>query len=1109
MSRLRWILAALVAASSTLVFGQAVNFGQIHGRVTDPSGAAVADARISATQTATGTQRTTTTNAEGAYSLPSLPVGPYALSVRAQGFRQYEQKGIVLQVGEDDQIDVKMTIGAALESVEVTADAATVETRETSVSDIIDQRQVVDLPLDGRQLTQLILITGAAANPTLANQDLLSTKNYANGTGDSSVTISVAGGQQNANNYLLDGGDHIDSFSNVNLPFPFPDATQEYSVQRSTLSARYGVHSGAVVNIVTKSGTNKWHGDVFEYIRNSAVNARRPIFDSSAASLQDTLKRNQFGGTVGGPVITNKLHFFAGYQGTRKRQTLPASQVIVPTAQILSGDFSTIESTTCQRTAKQLRDPATGQNLAGNRINPARFTSQATKLLQVVPTSANPCGILSFTQPNIADEDQGISRVDWSISPSQTLFGRYFIADFRSPPFFDGKNALTTTTAGQLSRTQSLALGHTWTLSNDLVNSVHVTGTRLGIFRGPAADMINPSALGVNIPAPVPNDLVVSVTGYFNIEGGTQTAGHFNSTAYQAANDVDWVKGHHQMAFGVNYIHNILNELSTFQTNGQFTFSGALSNDALLDLLLGLPNSFTQGNDEHENWYQNYYGFYFQDSWRVRPNLTLSGGIRWEPYLPAVDRFHRGSHFDLNAFRAGTRSTVFPTAPPGLFYCGDSQTPCEYVNGKMNMFSPRFGFNWDPRGSGKQTIRAGYGIFRENPEIFYFDRFADNSPFGSAVTITRPAGGFANPYQGQTVPVFPSPWPVTAQNAFFPANGVYINSPLDIKPTYVQQWNLALEQQAGAWLLSAAYMGNKTSHIWVAQEGNPSLFIPGQCSTTATAVSSVCTTTAAARRLLSQINATNGAFIASLTEANDGADANYHGMLLTAKHRFSRNYSVTANYTWSHCISDADFTGELTNSRPIAQTGNLAAERGNCGFDIRHIFNTAIIAATPQFQNRWLRLFATGWQASTIVSYHTGSYFSILSGNDWSASNIGRDRADQIGDPNAGTCTNGAAVHSVTCWFNTSAYVHNAPGTYGTSGRNSVVGPGLATVNAGVARRFRVTESQSMEVRFEAFNALNHTNLRNPTATLSNNKFGAIDAAGDPRILQLAVKYVF
>ncbi len=1116
------------------VFGQAVNFAQMHGTISDPSDAAIVGAQVKATQLSSGLIRTTVTNSEGHFSLPSLPVGPYQLEVMAPGFQNYLQTGLTLQVNQDPRIDVQLRVGTVTTVQEVTADAVMVQTNETAVSQVIDQQRVVDLPLDGRQATDLILLSGGAANPSIPGNDLLSSKNYGNGNVTSSVTatISVAGGQQNANNYLLDGGDHVDKFSNLNMPFPFPDAIQEFSVQTSTLTARYGAHPGSVVSVVTKSGGNSFHGNVFEFLRNDAVNAHHWIspfvHSTSGANPNDNvLRRNQFGGTIGGPIVRDKLQFFAGYQATRNFQEQAPTTIAVPTAAALAGDFSTLESTTCLSKARTLKDPAnSAKTFAGNKIPTGRFNQQALNLLQFIPVSSDPCGRTSLSLFNTGNEDQGVTRMDWSQSSRNTVFGRYFITDFRDPPIFDGVNLLTTGKAGQFARNQSAVIGDTYTLNSSMVNSFHLTANRMAIFRGPSGNVPNPAALGINVPSPVPSALVVSISNYFNVESGTATPGHFNNNSFQVADDFDWVRGKHQLAFGINWVHSQLNELSTFQSNGQFAFSGqssaGSSGDSLADFMLGAVQTFTQGNNEQENWRQSYYGLYAQDNYRILSNLTLNFGLRWEPYFPAQDRYKRGSHFDPAAFTAGTRSTVFPNAPPGLFFCGDSQTPCSYVNGHATNFSPRGGVNWDPRGKGKETIRAGYGLFYDNPEEFYFDRFADNSPFGSGISISRPAGGLTNPYQGLTVPPFPLPFPTAGgSNAFFPANGVYVNVPLNLRPTYVQQWNLSIDRQFGPnWLVSASYLGNRTNHLWLGYDANAPVFIPGSdCASSSTvkpvhgAGTSPCSTTAneQVRRVLALQNPTNGAFFSSISTATDEGNASYNGLLLTASHRFSQHFTLLANDTWSHCIGSGEFAGELSSSRLITNPNNFAADHGNCSFDIRHIFNSSFVASSPKFSNGLTGALLGNWQVSTIIGYHTGNHFSALGGSDASLTGIKQDRADIVGDPNTGTCANGAAVGTPTCWFNTNAFVTNAPGTFGTAGRNTLVGPGFLTFNAGLARQFKVRENQNLMLRFEAFNLLNHPNLANPVnSNPSSSQFGQITTTvGTPRVLQLAAKYSF
>ncbi|MBZ5568429.1 MAG: TonB-dependent receptor [Acidobacteriia bacterium] len=1133
-------VCAFVALAQNVVFGQAVNFAQIQGRISDPSGAAIVGAQITATQVETGLVRNTVSNAEGHYVLPNLPVGPYRVNVSASGFQNYQQKGMVLRVGETPELNIKLTVGSVAETIEVRADAALVETHENSISTMIDNERILQLPLDGRNMVSLVMGTGAATNPTLPSNDLNSTKNYGNGQSSGpSQTISVAGGQENANNYLLDGSDNNDAFSNVNAPYPFPDAIQEFSVQSSGLSARYGVHAGATVNAITKSGTNVYHGTLFEFLRNPAVNAHHVFFTTPApGSRDDTVKRNQFGGTFGGPIKKDKLLFFVGFQGTRQSASSNLTTVIVPTAAaITNGDFSVMMAAACQSSGKaKTLKTVNGVTITGNKVNPASFNASALALLKYVPasTDATGCGKISYSYPQIWNEDQGVAKVDWNLSPKQTVFARYFGTDSRVPLPFDKSDIIPQSQiSNQYARFQTGAIGHTFTISPNLVNSFHVTATRLAINRGPADDMINPASIGITVPSPVPNGLVLSISNYFATGGGSSMPGHFINNLYQIADDVDIVHGKHQFSFGINFMKMQLNYISTFQSNGQFTFGGNFSGDNLVDFMLGFPSNFAQGNPEAENWRYTYWGLYAQDNVKLRSNLTLNIGVRWEPYLPSTDIMKRGSHFDYAAFAAGTRSTVFPNAPAGLQYCGDPGVPCAYANNKLAQFSPRIGLIWDPTKNGSMTVRASYGLFYDSPEMYFFDRYADNSPYGSGVSFTPKAsagGTLSNPYAGQAgVPQFPLPFPKPGDPAaFFPLNGVYINNSFDVHPMYVQNWNFSVEKQLGSdWLLSLSYLGSKTTHVWVAYEANPGMNVPTVATPSAAAGGSGCTAGAAAatgntncRRALVVANPLQGQYFSNLTSLWDGANANYNAMLASVKHRFSRNYTFLSNYTWSHCISDQDFTGELTNSRPdlfVSPVTNpnlavLKGDRGNCGFDIRHSFNVSVVANSPKYQG-WKGVVLNNWQIAPLLTYRTGIPITVLTGVDTALTGTTtsfKDRPNLVGDPLSGTCANGFTVGSRNCWFNTAAYVAPATGTFGNVGRNSLSGPGGFTLDTSISRRFIFAETKELSLRLDTFNLLNHPVLGNPNASANSANFGKIlSQVGNGRTLQAAVKFSF
>jgi hypothetical protein len=1070
--------------------GQAVAIAEVAGRVSDPSGSPVAGAQVKAVETGKQQVHTTTTDDQGRYALPNLPVGSYRLEVQAPGFKVYGQSGILLQVGNNVEINATLQIGSVNESIEVTASTEMVETRDNSVSQVIDEKRIVDLPLNGRQATQLIVLSGAAVNAP--GGGMTGSKNYV-----SSTTISVAGGQANGVNYLLDGGDHNDNATNINLPVPFPDALQEFSVQTSSLPARYGLHPGAVVNAVTKSGTNSMHGDLFEFLRNGDLNARNTF-----APRHDTLKRNQFGGTLGDRIIRDKLFFFGGFQGTRQRTDPPQSVAYVPTSATLIGDFSAIDGGSCISGGKgrQLVDPVTRTPFAGDQIPVSRFNQQALNLLKYIPTSGDPCGKITYGIPSTGDEDQGIGRIDWVQNTKHSLFGRYFIADYQNPSTFDGRDLLTTTAAGNDERVQSLTLGDTYSFSGTAINSFHATVSRRRINRGPASNVINPSDLGVNIVTPYKNFLQASVSSYFSVGCGTCAAAFFNANTFQYADDVDIIRGKHQMAFGVDVVRDQLNFNNEWNRNGVFTFTGSTATgaistgDSLADLLTGTLSSFTQSNTLQYAARATVLGFYAQDTIKMSPRLTVNLGVRWDPYLPAYDYFGRGSYFSQSAFKAGQKSAVFTNAPAGLLFYGDQGIPKAYTDSKWALFSPRLGLAWDPDGSGKQSFRVSGAILRDTTELFYGERLTTNTPWGTSISLPSPAGGLSNPYAGYPGgSPFPAAYAVSS-NITFPSHGVYVNLPLDTTPTYMAQWNVSYQRQfTHDWLASVTYMGNKTTHIWVGEETNPATYIPGQSTTGNTDQ----------RRLLSLQNPVAAAAYGSIVQSDQGGNGSYNGLLLSVQHRFAQNYTVLANYTWSHCISDDDFTGELAGSQ-YQTPGNRTANRGDCNFDYRDVANVSIIALSSGWGSGWARRFSRDWQLAPILQIRSGAPLTVTTGSDTSLTGVGQDRPNIL-DPAAAV----PSEQSAASWLNRAAFAKNGPGTYGNAGRDILRGPGSVNLDFALSRIFELHENWRLEVRAEAFNAMNHVRLNNPTTSLNSSNFGIITGAADPRILQLAMKVNF
>ncbi|MBZ5579865.1 MAG: TonB-dependent receptor [Acidobacteriia bacterium] len=1089
ISNASWVGMLVVFALGSSVFAQSVS--QISGTVKDASGLGVPEAQVTVTQTDTGVTRSAISAASGAYSLPSLPIGPYRMEVKKQGFATFVQNGIVLQVDTAPTIDAVLTVGAVSQAVEVEAAATMVESHSSGVGQVVNQQQVVELPLNGRQVTQLITLAGGSSTvasgfgqaPTTGN--LMSSKNYPN-----EALVSVAGGMLNGTTYLMDGGTHNDVFNNLNLPLPFPDAVQEFKVETSALPAEYGQHSAGAVNVVTKSGSNQIHGDAFEFVRNGAFNAR-----DFFAPVNDNLKRNQFGGTIGGPIEKNKLFFFAGYQGTLIRSAPAATPAVVPTVSMLAGDFRAYESQ-CFGSPQTLKGPFVGNVLPG-----ASISSQAIAMAKAFPVGPEPCGNTTYTMIANQNEHVGLAKIDYQISAKQSFFGRYFATHSLVPSSFTGTE-LSVQNAGTDDEVNSLVLGHTYILGPGALNSFHATLDRVGItkFQVP---IITPSSIGVqNIYEPLPNYSNINITGDFSSAGGFATPGLVATTTYQFSDDFSLIKGSHEMKFGANYIRPMQATTFCVYCNGLFTFNGNNTGNAMADFISGRLDSFTQINISHDNEKWNYIGLYAQDNWKVNSRLTLSYGLRWEPYLNGRLLNGQVSHFDMGNFLNNVHSSVYPNAPAGTLYPGDAGFD---TGGRPNQtswlnFAPRLGVAWDPKGDGKTLIRASWGMLYDMPHTLFYYNYATEPLWGSSISLTSPQGGFANPWLG-----YPggNPFPSTQnKNTAYPTAGYYETVPLNVKNTYVEQWSLALQKQLGSsWLLKASYIGNNTVHLWTDRELNPAIYAPG--ATTATTQ---------ARRYFTQLNPAQGPFYGTVESLDDGGTASYNALIVSGEHRFAKNFSMLANYTLAHCISDLQTT-EL--SGPIyTDPSNRRNDRGDCtSVDVRHNFNLSAVVRSPHYASKALQWIAGDWQIAPIVGAHTGNYFSVTTGVDNALSGIAAQR------PNLTAASPYCANRSYTCWLDRSAFGSPSPGTLGNLGINNLGGPNYFDLDLSLSRRFRITEGKSIEIRAESFNLENRVNFLNPAAVglvggvsgsaLNSSNFGKILADTSPRIMQFAVKYAF
>jgi hypothetical protein len=1067
-------IVAFSIAAQAPAWAQAIAGSQLSGVVRDSSGAAIPGVEVTATKTDTGQLRTVFTDGDGKYSLPNLPVGPYQLKVVLQGFNTYLQDGIILQVGSNPEINVTLAVGAISEQVTVTANSPMVETKNTGVGQVIDNQRVMELPLNGRQATELIFLSGLATSAPAG--DLNTNKNFP------TVTISVAGGQANGITYIMDGGTHNDPFNSLNLPTPFPDALQEFKVETSALPARYGYHAASAVNLVTKSGSNQIHGDAFEFIRNFHFNARNYF-----APQRDSLNRNQFGGTLGAPIVKNKLFVFGGYQGRIEKSNPPTSISFVPTQAMLQGDFTAFASPACNGGAQRT---LTG-GFVGNRIDPSRLSPVALNLLKHVPVSDDPCGRIQYGIPNNSTEHQGLAKVDYTINGSSSFFARYFYAVYDNPATYDGTNALTLSRTGQNNQVHSLVLGHNQVLSASTLNSLHVTINRTLNDR-PLPPYFSATDLGAKIFSLVPGYVGINVTGNgFSIGNGGTNPGFFNSKGFQIADDIDMVRGAHQFSIGGNWIHSRIETLNNRPTNGAFTFNGQGTGLSLADFMLGIVSGgFIQGNPVYDYDHSEYIGAYAQDNWRLRPNVTLNLGLRWEPFLPVQNTYSWVSHFERSRFDQNIRSTVYPQAPAGLMFPGDEGYPSAGTTfGKMAQFAPRVGVVWTPKGDERSSVRASWGVFYDTPHLFFNTRFANNPPWGAQITISNPPGGFADPYQG-----FPGGNPFPALNTGwatqpFPPSGVYVNTPLHTEPTSLQQWNVSVQRQLGDWLVAGSYLGNHSSHLWRATELNPGVFGPGAT-----------TGNIAGRRVLTLANPVQGQFYGTIGQLDDTGRANYNAMLLSLQRRLKNNLSVLSNWTLSKCLSDPATT-EITGPT-IVDPSNPDLDYSYCSSDRRHVVNISVVVRTPEFDNAAMRAVFGDWQLSPIVRWQSGNRTSVTTGIDNALTGLGGQRAVQVLDDPYGTGAPGN-------YLNRAAFASPTSGTYSTLAPFTIVNPNNLQNDFALTRTFRISGAQAVQFRWEVFNLINHVNFNAPVASLNSASFGQIQTAGDPRIMQFALKFTF
>ena len=1065
-TRYNVLFAAMALLVIFPILGRTQNAtGTIEGYVTDTTGATVPTARLKATDISTNQSMTATSDGTGHYQFLNVPVGTYALTVEQSGFKTFERTGIIVHAAVNDRVDASLQVGSANETITISGLSSQVDTTSATVGTTITEKQITDLPLNGRDAGSLVTLAPG-------------TNNYSNvswwGFPTTFVTSNGSYFQNRGTEWLLDGGLFTWTYVNSGLQLPNPDALEEFNYSSAQRLSEYGRNDSATINAVIKSGSNQFHGDVWEFNRNAGLNARA----YQQSNVNPKLVQNQFGGTFGGPIRRNKAFFFGSYEGFRQAGSAFSFNALVPTSAERTGDFSS-------SSVKPI-NPVTGQPYPNDQVP---VDPVIANFLKYVPTPNTGSDGWAGNSPNSSSYNEYVARVDYDLSKRHRLTGSYYMLK-NSALSNQGSTIYLVPSATDYytdGKQYQINVSDVWTISSEKLNTARFVFLSAGANRGWLASDFTLQTLGSQFTSAYPQPPDVIVSGYFSFDA--TNVGLINTHNQEYEDTFQWIIGNHQLSMGGQAIYYHDNQ---FTSPGPWTYYyGTATGNALADFISGDTGSFQYGvpNLNADVTVHYLFSAFAQDNWKATKKLSLTFGLRWEDLTGVVN-----PNDYRTTFKPYAQSVIFPDFLPGWLYK-------DTINGKIDPgwtrsgysapqeVYPRVGFSYDVFGNGRTAVRGGFGVYGGEVETIGWQNgspFATPSP--SCFTGNQSFVPISNPYVNTCDPILAAKsWtgPPPDYSAPIPYGGGGID-PRTKRP-YAYNFSFGVQHQINqTTYVEASYVGSIARKVWFNYDYyGGAQYAPGATESPQSL----------ADRYPYLTGQVSGVFVNGTPD-----NAYYNGLLVQLNRRFSRGLSFTASYTWSKA-QDA-------NHWPVQNWAIPNQRWGISDSDFASNFIGSVIYQ-PQvhFENRIANAILRGWEVTSLFQFEDGQPFTLLTGTDNLVNSYYGSRPNQVGDPNLNKHRSRSA--EMTEWFNTKAFVDPGLGATGNVGVDTLRGPGMKNVNASLLRSFPLYERVRFEFRFDTFNSFNWVNLGNPNSTMTSPQFGQITSAGSMRQLQFGAKIIF